>query len=360
MKRPFVAFLLILLLASPGRGQTGVVAPVAQRDWATYPAIKSVPMPQTLYALGDVHGDYDRLSRLLVAAGITEQIPTSPTTARWSAGKSVLICTGDIIDKYTDSLSVIALMRSLQGQASAAGGEIVVTLGNHEAEFLASDKPKRQASEFSQELIRAGLSPGDVVSGRDAGGIGLWLRNLPCGARVGDWFFCHAGNTGGMTVPELEKSIEEQVGAHGWAAPILSDPNSMLEARMHPRPWWDWDGSEAKLTRVDSSAENSGTDGKTRDDSKGRDRLLRTVTALGAKHLVFGHQPGRIAFPDGTERAQGEMYCKYDGLVFLIDTGMSRGVQDGRGAVLRIESQEKSLRADAIYIDGSSKLLWRE
>jgi hypothetical protein len=127
----------------------------------------------------------------------------------------------------------------------------------------------------------------------------------------------------------------------------------MLEARMHPRPWWDWDGSEANLTRVDSSTRNS-------DDAKGRDRLLRTVTALRARHLVFGHQPGKIDFLDGSERAQGEMYCKYDGLVFLIDTGMSRGVQDGRGAVLRIDSQERSLRTEAVFMDGSSKLLWGE
>ena len=53
---------------------------------------------------------------------------------------------------------------------------------------------------------------------------------------------------------------------------------------------------------------------------------------LGVHHLVFGHQPGKIKFADGTDRPAGAMYQKFDGLIFLIDTGMSRGVNSGRGA----------------------------
>src|SRR5262245_1899237 len=254
MNRTFTAMLVmlvVLLLAPPGRGQT---YPAAKRDWVKYPAIKSVKTPPTLYAVGDVHGDYDQLAKMLVTAGILDQIPSSPTAPHWSAGKCVLVCTGDLINKHTQSISVITLMRSLQSQAAAAGGDVVVTLGNHEANFLAMDSAKRQATDFSKELTQAGMSPEDVACGRDAQGIGLWLRNLPAGAKVGDWFLCHAGNTGGMTIPELETKIEAQVSAYGWAAPILSDPNSMLEARMSPRPWW---------YRADA---------KTGADSEGRDR----------------------------------------------------------------------------------------
>ena len=55
-------------------------------------------------------------------------------------------------------------------------------------------------------------------------------------------------------------------------------------------------------------------------------KLVETVGALGARHLVIGHQPGKTTFADGTVRKAGEIFCYDEGLFFMIDTGMSRGV----------------------------------
>ena len=52
------------------------------------------------------------------------------------------------------------------------------------------------------------------------------------------------------------------------------------------------------------------------------------------KHLVVGHQPEKVEFDDGTKRRKGEAFQKFDGLVFLIDVGMSRAIDDSRGALL--------------------------
>jgi hypothetical protein len=52
-----------------------------------------------------------------------------------------------MIDKYTDSLDVIALFRALQQSATAAGGRVIVTLGNHEAEFLAGSRKNKKRKE---------------------------------------------------------------------------------------------------------------------------------------------------------------------------------------------------------------------
>jgi hypothetical protein len=41
-------------------------ATAAARDWEKCPAIVEMDTPHAVYALGDVHGDYDRLVRLLV------------------------------------------------------------------------------------------------------------------------------------------------------------------------------------------------------------------------------------------------------------------------------------------------------
>jgi hypothetical protein len=43
-------------------------------------------------------------------------------------------------------------------------------------------------------------------------------------------------------------------------------------------------------------------------------------------------------------------------LVFLIDTGMSRGVQSGRGALLKV-SNGSAHGASAIYADGTVQTL---
>jgi hypothetical protein len=130
----------------------------------------------------------------------------------------------------------------------------------------------------------------------------------------------------------------------------LTGDNSLLEARMHPRPWWNWDGSTPELKPISSHKHDSQAD---------VDRLRSQIEKLGAHHLVFGHQPGKMKFSDGTVREPDAIMQKYDGLVFFIDCGLSRGVDAGRAGMLRIESKSKSneTTVEVEYIDGSSETL---
>ncbi|MBV8780987.1 MAG: metallophosphoesterase [Phycisphaerae bacterium] len=322
------------------------------RDWKQFPAVVVADQPHELYALGDTHGDEERLAQLLVTTHIIASAPARPDQVKWSAGKAVLVCTGDMIDKYAQSIEVIELMRALQQSASEQGGRVIVTMGNHEAEFLAGGGADKKAADFIAELKTAGLDPQKVAAGDDDRGIGAWLRDLPVAAKVGDWFFCHAGNTQGWTTDKLETEVESVVDAQGFDVPVLVSENSLLEARMHPRPWWDWDGSEPALK--ESKVEKEKSDGKL---DAGEERLRKNLEALEVHHLVFGHQPGVIKFDDGTERPANAMMQKYDGLVFFIDTGMSRGVNSGRGAVLAIHNGEKHMSVSAEFADGRSELL---
>ncbi len=95
----------------------------------------------------------------------------------------------------------------MQAEAAKAGGRVVVTLGNHEAEFLA-DPLNKKAADFIKEMKTSGLKPEDVAAGKDALGIGEWLRSLPAAARVNDWFFAHAGNTHNRTLPKLREDLQ--------------------------------------------------------------------------------------------------------------------------------------------------------
>jgi hypothetical protein len=335
-----VCAVLLAFLPAPVPGADRKLPPGPARDWKVLPAVVEIDTRDDVYALGDVHGDYERLVTLLVGTRIIAGDPPSPQRVRWSAGKAVLVCTGDLIDKWNQSLRVIALFRALQADAARSGGRVVVLMGNHEAGFLAGGfSDKKTAAKFSpfvREMKAARLNPTDVAAGRDPLGVGAWLRGLPLAARVNDWFFAHAGNSQGRSLQQLKADLRQDVDRDGFAARILAAPDSLLEARLNPRPWWEKRGDTPRQARK---------------------RLTRNVEALGVKHLVIGHQPAAVRFAGAAPRKAGELAQRFDGLVFLIDVGMSRGVGYSTGALLHIQAG-KAPRASVLTPDGKSRSLW--
>lgn len=318
------AFLLLLAL------------PLSARNWEQCPATVAFQTPEIVYALGDTHGDYDRLVTLLVAGKLLAAAPAMPEQAAWSGGRSTLVVTGDMIDKGDRSLQVIALIRALIASAASQGGRVVISAGNHEAEFLA-DPSSSKTVEFQKELQAAGIKPADVANGTDSAGIGQFLLCLPFATRVNGWFFAHAGSTKGRTFLQLTSDLQSGFDQNGYNAKVLLGNKGLLEARMKPEPWWEKPGEKP----IDSVA-----------------RLLAYADALGVKHIVFGHQPGSYAFNNGSKRKKGTMFANFDGLVFLIDMGMSRGIDPpngySTGGLLRIDANT----ATALFADGTQKQLW--
>jgi hypothetical protein len=308
----------------------------SRRDWKKCPAVAELTTDQDIYALGDVHGDYERLVALLQAAGLIQDDPARPDRIEWKGGKAVLVCTGDMIDKGDQSVQVLIALRALRASASKSGGQFIPLMGNHEAEFIASGGQSKKAAEFIKELRAREIDPAAVAQGRDSLGLGEFLRSLPFAARVNDWFFAHAGNTQGKASKKLQQDLEENVDSKGYKADVLLAADGLLESRLHPAPWWEKEGDKPDAAQ---------------------ERLAEYLRALGARHLVLGHQPGKVTFADQTTRPSGEIFQKYDGLVFLIDVGMSRAVGYGTGAILHI-SAGKHDRATALFADGSKRELW--
>src|SRR6185369_937652 len=172
------------------------------RDWQQCPALVTFDTPEVVYALGDTHGDYERLVKLLVAGHLLASAPAAPDQAAWSGGHAILVVTGDMIDKDDHALDVIALMRALTASAASQGGRVVISTGNHEAEFLGDPKGSKTEM-FRGELKAAGIKPLDVAGGIDRQGIGKFLLCLPFASRVNGWFFSHAGSTKGRTLSQL-------------------------------------------------------------------------------------------------------------------------------------------------------------
>jgi hypothetical protein len=199
---------------------------------------------------------------------------------------------------------------------------VIVLAGNHEAELLTAPDGVQTSARVA-DWGRLGVSPANLRA--CAGDMGEFLCSLPFGARVGDWFFSHAGNTGGRTIRQLSTQIED--GRYK-----LTDPNSILEARLgEGREWFS-----------------------TADPKAGERQLLASyAAALGVKHMVQGHQHNDVKFDDGAERRTGEMFQRW-GLLFLIDVGMSREIGDSQGAALKITQAS----AVAVCPDGQETLLW--
>jgi hypothetical protein len=288
-----------------------------------------------IYAVGDVHGDYDRLVALLAGAGVIGGVPTSPDLPVWSAGPSVLVFTGDLIDKGPKDLAVLTLVRALPSAAARSGGRVVVLMGNHEAEFLAQPDAAKGA-DFAAQLSAAGLSPREVAA--CSGDLGSFLCSMPFAARIGDWFFAHAGNTDGRTIAQLSNDLAQAVDHDGFAAAQLIGPDSILEARLggkgeNGRSWF-----EAASPQRDPAQQ-----------------LLAYASALGVRHVVEGHQHAAMRFPDGVARGRGEM-LSWRGSLFLIDTGMSRQIDDSEGAILHI--WQAAGKAVGVCPDGHQTPIW--
>jgi hypothetical protein len=362
---------IILLLAysidAPVQAQNASHPP---RDWATYPAVVEVDNPPgDIFAVSDPHAHDLRMSYLLQGAGLLGLSisindsggGTSSTSYDWVGGNAVLVVVGDMIDKLpTGSLEVINLLRALQKDAARKGGRVIVTMGNHEAEFLAEDgcpdpNKKCKTADFVRELKAAGMNPQDVAQCK--GDLGQWLCQLPVAAHVGDWFFAHAGYTNNRNIPTINSDIAADFALNGFKADQLVGDQSILEAGLDESGPKDSDGKG--LPWVFNGNKNT----------KPEDTLKQFTQTLGVRHIVQGHKPGNVNFKNGLRRERGDVFHAY-GLLFLIDTDMGTSTGDSKDAVLRIHNTRTPMppqpncywittHATVIKKDGSQKQLWQ-
>jgi hypothetical protein len=291
----------------------------APRDWAAHPAIAEVDTASVLYAISDVHGGYERLATLLANANVTAGVPDTASSIHWAANDAVLVVAGDMFDKGPQGIEVIDALIALDASAAGQGGRVIVTLGNHEAEFLADPtNGKADSSDgIDAELGIRGIDPIQIASGADPRG--AWLRDLPFGVKVGGWFFAHAGNTKQRGIADLEAAIHADVEANDYAGNELIGDDSLLESR-------DW-----------FETANAGS---------------QAAHAVGAAHLVFGHSPHALG-------ADGDIAMAEAGALFRIDCGMSPEVGYSDGVLLRVRHEGEIEVAEAVAASGAVRELWR-
>lgn len=137
--------------------------------------------PDLIYAIGDVHGCFDKLLRLVEQC----QRHCGPRNGR-------CVYVGDYIDRGPDSRAVVEMLMAAQRRMPDA---VVCLRGNHEAMALTAARLGGQAEGLW--LMNGGdqtLRSYGVVSARDLPSEHLdWFRSLPLCFDDGRRYFVHAG-----------------------------------------------------------------------------------------------------------------------------------------------------------------------
>jgi hypothetical protein len=287
-------------------------------------------VPARIVAVGDLHGDFSAWLDIARDAGLID--PKND----WAGGRTVLVQTGDITDRGPDSLKIIRHLQQLDRQAKAAGGRVVVLLGNHEAMMVTGDlryvdpgeyaafadrrSAQRRLAAFeanktaitaymvqkrpdlaSEPAIRAAWiaeTPLGKVEHNSAwapsGELGKWAATLPAVAKIGDTIFVHGGISANYAlVPIVEINRRARVALQvGEQSPesIINDENGPL--------WY-----RGLITRTGSPAGRPTIENE----------LTVALKAMGGKRIVVGHTP----------TLKG-VTILYGGRLVQIDTGISK------------------------------------
>ena len=206
--------LVFLLLAVAG-GFTSTI-------WAEAP-------DQEIIVLGEVQSAANTVSAFLEHLGLID------ADHHWTGGDTILIQTGDLIDDGANVRATLDLFMRMQDEATAAGGQVIVLMGNHEAANIfgelrgvnpdayqsfagpASEDRRRQVYEqWSRWRVQRTEAVGEVfevnaevesrwfdahppgwveyMESMAADGVyGAWLRTLPVMVEINDVLFVHGG-----------------------------------------------------------------------------------------------------------------------------------------------------------------------
>jgi hypothetical protein len=303
-----------------------------------------------IVAVGDLHGDFSAWRDILHSAGLVDN------KGHWSGGDTILIQTGDAVDRGPNSREIVEDLMRLQKEAARAHGQLIAMVGNHEAMNLTGDLRYISATDYAGYADRRSASrrenvynsnkaaietayrekdpqiSGDAIKkawfeafplGRlehqiawsDQGDIGRWVVKNPVVVLLDGTLFVH----GGISPAYLDLSVAE-INARAAAALTArnTDPTAITNDEQGPL----WYRGLAQPASANGETHVARTPAQIQ--PAGEDQLNALLSAYGAKRIVVGHTPvlSGIAF-------------FRDGKLICIDTGIS-AAYDGAVSYLDI------------------------
>jgi hypothetical protein len=344
-----------------------------------------------IVAVGDVHGDLNSFVAILKAAQILDG------NGKWSGGNSILVQTGDVLDRGSQGRQSLDLLMQLEQQAPKQGGRVYTLLGNHEVMNLMGDLRyvpaeeyanfatqqsdpllKRAYENFKQFQIKKAVDrklpaleftpqmeeewlkthPRGFLEQRDAygpqGKYGKWLRKQNAVADVHHNIFLHGGispKVSPMTIQQINDRIHKELALFDRCKKAMEEQklilpfftlNEMIDAAKQ----------ELELRKKDETLEAFlGLSGWLSVNPEGPlwfrgyaqwtdEELTGALPVLletyKAQHIIVGH----------TVMQKGDIRTRGSHGVIMVDTGMNRSFYpEGRPSALEIHGD----RLTAIY-----------
>ncbi len=240
-----------------------------------------------IVAVGDLHADFDQASSVLRAVGLVDD------EDRWIGGRSVLVQTGDIMDRGADSHRLIRFLDRLRDEARAEGGDVVPLLGNHEVMNLRGDWRYVEPSDIAQYGGQAARREALAPDGED----GRFLRSLSTVAVIDGTVFVHGG-----VHPDFATAPLDEINTATRTA--IDEPSRLSPVLGERGPLW----YRGYLTDPEPAACR---------------RLELALEHLEAERMVVGH----------TTQRDGLMKSRCGGRLFAIDVGIASSYGPHAGAL---------------------------
>ncbi len=327
---------------------------------SVFPALtKSPDIPyewadiERIVVIGDLHGDYDNFVKILRGTGLVD------SNLRWAAGQTHLVQTGDILDRYDEARKILDLLMRLEKEAEEAGGMVHVLLGNHEEmnltgvvfstypdyvtlmqfiSFLPDGYRKDKEDELEKKIIKlrsqgAGLNPDKVINAfwkslRDDPGArrryvinlndeyGDWLRELNIAIKINGIVIVHGGISEKYSrwgLQEINDRFRLELADYWRAYRRTASPNIVRPSILYRGESPLWYREFATVLEEDIAEE-----------------LDTTLANLGAKAMIIAHTPTLVKTPDDMRR--------FNGKIWIVDTGISRVYPGGQATALIIQN----------------------
>jgi hypothetical protein len=253
-----------------------------------------------LYALGDIHGDYNAFLNSLKSINVIDD------KLSWIGGTAHVVQVGDILDRkiragdYSDEDSefkIISLILQLQLESYTSGGGFHPIIGNHELMNILG---------IFDYVSPMGIKHfGNLQNRAEYFKIGGdFSKYLACAwnpvIKIGDYLFCHGGISKNIsqkyTINDINEIMRDTLYGNTshyhqpYFYELFLDPNSILWNRTYSGP-----GMKSRF-----------------DNSSIINDANIVLNKYGSKYLVVGHTPQ----DNGIE-------FRHNKKVICIDTGMS-------------------------------------
>jgi hypothetical protein len=260
-------------------------------------------------ALSDFHGKYDLMIELLTNNNIIDE------NKKWSFGKGHFVITGDIFDRGDKVTEILWFLYDLEQQAKETGGEIHLTLGNHEVMILNGDlrylHPKyiETAKKLNKPFEKL-FTPDSII--------GNWLRSKPVLVKINNMLFTHGGFHPDLAKEKRTLLEINHVFKDNLVKSELAKPREGFAKYLHKThgPIW-YRGYFSRDKERSSVKKDTGA------SSADIDLLLKH---FDVEHIIVGHT------------SQKQIETRYQGRVIAIDSSIKQGEY---GEILFIEKGNK-------------------